>query len=205
MFKLNYKTKKLNSFFIRAYFKAKFAPKPVQDEVPGHLTLREVIALKDTARAFALRGIVVEIGSFMGKSSNCLAESISCGGGHLYCVDTWENDAMPGGKIDNYQEFLKNMEKWESVYTPLRGKSSDIVKSWSKPIDYLWVDGDHSYKGCAEDIRNWFPFLKKKGWLCLHDYANPCGVERAAQELLQGKIDKYFFVDSIFFGRKSMD
>lgn len=201
MFELNYKTKKMNPFFIKAYFKAKFAPSPAQEKVPGHLTLKEVIALKDTVKAFAQGGTIVEIGSFLGKSSNCLAEAMG-GNGHLYCVDTWENDAMPGGRIDNYQEFLQNMKKWETIYTPLRGKSSNIVKTWNIPIDYLWIDGDHSYKGCGEDIRNWFPFLKLNGWICLHDYLNPCGVEQAAQELLQGKIDKYFFVDSIFFGRK---
>jgi len=201
MFQQNYKTKKLNSSYIRAYLKARLLPPPDPDKISGHLTLREGIALNDMARRYVHNGTVVEIGSFLGKSSNYLVRSLS-NSGHLYCVDTWRNDAMPGGRQDNFEQFLNNMKRWAGKFTPLRGNSSEIVMSWNKPIDLLWIDGDHSYEGCASDIRNWFPFLKNGGWVCLHDYGNPCGVERAAQELLVGRIDKYFFVDSILFGRK---
>lgn len=202
MFEQNYNTIKLNRFFVSAYLKARFFPIPQSAKIPGHLTPREGIALHDVAKKYASAGTIVEIGSFLGKSSNYLTEAISTSG-HLYCVDTWQNDAMPGGKQDNFEQFLNNMKACEGKFTPLRGDSSKTVLTWKQQIDLLWIDGDHSYEGCASDIKNWFPFLKKSGWICLHDYRNPCGVEQAANELLIGKIDKYFFVDSIFFGRKS--
>ncbi|MGD0280268.1 MAG: class I SAM-dependent methyltransferase, partial [Smithella sp.] len=199
MFKLNYKTKKLNRFYVIAYLKARFLPLSRSAKIPGHLTPREGIALHEVAKKYASEGSIVEIGSFLGKSSNFLVEAI-LKSGHLYCVDTWQNDAMPGGNQDNFEQFLNNMKGWEGKFTPLRGDSNKTVLDWKQQIDLLWIDGDHSYEGCASDIRNWFPFLKTNGWICLHDYANPCGVAQAAQELLKGKVDKYFFVDSIFFG-----
>lgn len=201
MFKPNYSTKKLHFIYIMAYLKARFFPKPGPEKISGHLTLREGIALSDFARGTAHDGTVVEIGSFLGKSSNYIVQSLSKNG-HLYCIDTWKNDAMPGGLQDNYEQFISNMGKWDGKFTTLRGNSSEMVKGWSQQIDLLWIDGDHSYEGCAADIRNWFPYLKIGGWVCLHDYLNPCGVEQAAQELLAGRIDKYFFVDSILFARK---
>lgn len=201
MFELNTKTKKLHVCYLKVAIKSRLKLKYASSQIVGHLTLREGIALADMAKQYASGGVIVEIGSFLGKSSNFLAGSLS-ESGHLYCVDTWQNDAMPGGRQDNYSQFELNMKKWEGRYTPLRGNSSDVVKNWSKQVDFLWIDGDHSYEGCLSDIKNWFPYLKNNGWICLHDYANPCGVQQAAQEFLVGKVDKYFFVDSIFFGRK---
>jgi len=54
-------------------------------------------------------------------------------------------------------------------------------------LDFVFIDGDHSYVGVRTDIDAWLPKLKRKAWLCGHDYANPnekCGeeVKRAVDE-----------------------
>jgi|TARA_R110000824_G_scaffold2570_4_gene11849 predicted O-methyltransferase YrrM len=37
-------------------------------------------------------------------------------------------------------------------------------------IDFVYVDADHSYKGCMADLEAWYPKLKKGGILSGHDY-----------------------------------
>lgn len=37
------------------------------------------------------------------------------------------------------------------------------------PIDLLFVDGDHSYQGCWNDLMNWYDILAVNGHLVLHD------------------------------------
>lgn len=42
-------------------------------------------------------------------------------------------------------------------------------------FDLLFIDGDHSYSGCTNDILNWFPMLRVGGHVVLHD--SYCGSE----------------------------
>ena len=56
-------------------------------------------------------------------------------------------------------------------------------------LDIVFIDGDHSYEGCRDDILAWLPKLRKGGWLTGHDYypAFP-GVMRAVDELIDKPI-----------------
>lgn len=37
------------------------------------------------------------------------------------------------------------------------------------PINVLFIDGDHSYKGCKADIDNWHPQMAENGVILFHD------------------------------------
>lgn len=37
-------------------------------------------------------------------------------------------------------------------------------------LDFAFIDADHSYEGCAADIRAWLPKIKPGGWIGGHDY-----------------------------------
>lgn len=55
-------------------------------------------------------------------------------------------------------------------------------------LDFVFIDADHSYEGCAADIAAWLPKVKVGGVLCGHDYENTdfpkFGVRRAVDQLL---------------------
>jgi predicted O-methyltransferase YrrM len=36
-------------------------------------------------------------------------------------------------------------------------------------VDVLFIDGDHSYEGCTNDLENWYPALAAGGHILLHD------------------------------------
>ena len=44
---------------------------------------------------------------------------------------------------------------------------------WQKPIDLLWIDGDHSYEGLANDWQIVLDKLSTNGIVCLHDTTIP--------------------------------
>jgi predicted O-methyltransferase YrrM len=48
-------------------------------------------------------------------------------------------------------------------------------------IDFLMIDGDHSYESVKADIAAWLPKMKKGGWIGMDDF-NWSGVQRAATE-----------------------
>ena len=53
-------------------------------------------------------------------------------------------------------------------------------------LDFVFIDGDHSYEGCALDIKLWWPKLKPGGLLSGHDYVDEknYGVQRAVNEFV---------------------
>jgi len=51
-------------------------------------------------------------------------------------------------------------------------------------LDFIFIDGDHSYEGCRNDILTWLPKIKETGWITGHDFNFP-GVNQAVRELLE--------------------
>jgi hypothetical protein len=53
-----------------------------------------------------------------------------------------------------------------------RAFSRDVARTWNRPIRLLWIDGDHSYKGCKEDFDLFAPYLSDGGIIAFHDTLN---------------------------------
>jgi hypothetical protein len=51
-------------------------------------------------------------------------------------------------------------------------------------IDLLFVDGDHSYEGCLNDLENWYPKLIPGGQVVLHDCYFGCPVQEAVLDFV---------------------
>lgn len=48
-------------------------------------------------------------------------------------------------------------------------KNPEIIAQISNEIDFLFIDGDHSYKGVSGDFYLWKPKIRKDGLIALHD------------------------------------
>jgi predicted O-methyltransferase YrrM len=51
----------------------------------------------------------------------------------------------------------------------LQDYSFNISKNWQKSIDFLFIDGDHSYEGCLRDWIEWSPYVIENGIAAFHD------------------------------------
>lgn len=151
------------------------------DLITTHLTLDEKQCLFSLSNKFMSNAkIAVEVGSYLGASSCCIAHGMSkdC---LLYCVDTWNNDAMSEGLRDTYAEFIANVSAYPCI-VPLRGKSTDIADSFMKPVHFLFLDGDHSYEAIKADVDAWLPKLAPNALVACHDVGWAQGVQRVVEE-----------------------
>ena len=123
-------------------------------------------------------GVIVEIGSFKGKSTSFLA----AGSRHansipVYAVDTWDLREQYGQQKYQAKETLESFHRQTRPYakliTAVRGFSQEVAKTWDKDIGLLFIDGCHWYKEAWADYQNWQKFIPTGGMLALHDYQNP--------------------------------
>lgn len=76
---------------------------------------------------------------------------------------------MSEGCRDTFDEFRQNTAKHEGFIVALRGTSHEIAKSFDKKVDFLFIDGDHSYEGVKSDVEDWFPKLNNSAIVIFHD------------------------------------
>jgi predicted O-methyltransferase YrrM len=151
------------------------------DKIFTHLSIDERLVLFVLASDLKRGAIVAEIGSFLGASACYLARGLA-GKGKVYCIDTWNNDAMDEPKRDTYAEFQDNIADLTSAVVPLRGLSHEVAVSFDKQIDLLFIDGDHSYQSCLLDWWCWRTFLKKDAIVVFHDSGWAEGVKKVIRD-----------------------
>jgi len=144
--------------------------------------------------------VMVEIGAWLGRSTAYMASEIRRRlrpNIKFYAVDTWLGSANEpdmqatiqhyGG--DLYDQFTRNMHRCGvmNYVTPLRMTSEEASRTFADAsVDFLFVDGDHSYEGVSSDIRNWLPKMKPGKTMAGHDIDRP-GVRKAVDEAFPGK------------------
>lgn len=173
------------------------------DRVDGWLHCNEAAKLFDLARGVTDDSpVVVEIGSFLGKSTIVLGKGLmGKNSPKLYCIDPFdfrmEESWMPnysrmGGKstTDPSEIFLHNLEinGVRGLVDFKQAFSHDVAKGFEQAIDLLFIDGDHSYDAVKRDIEDWAPMLKPDGFIAFHDVDRSAfpGTRRAIDEFLTG-------------------
>ncbi len=51
----------------------------------------------------------------------------------------------------------------------IRKSSDEAAAAWATPVDFLFVDADHSWAGIERDWREWVPHVVAGGIIALHD------------------------------------
>lgn len=178
--------------------------------VSGSTTGMESKLLYHLARKAEANGVVVEIGSFLGKSTIFLASgSKEAKQQKVYAIDPHAGAPVINKKFSGptYQRFLRNIEgaSVRDAVVPIKKTSDEAFRDWHRPIRLLFVDGDHAYQAVKRDLKQWGSFVVEKGVIALHDALNPgVGPPRAIVEVLLSQKDfsRFGVVDSIFYGTK---
>lgn len=146
--------------------------------------------------------LIIEIGSWHGRSSRAIGDNLSSGS-KLYCIDHWDGSAneretshssarLSGGD-HAFIEFLNNMQDLiqKGSVVPLRMSSenaANVFKHLDIKADMIFIDAGHTYEEVKKDIEIWSPLLKEGGLICGHDYYQNNtvwpGVKKAVDELL---------------------
>lgn len=148
-------------------------------QTPGFLGENEIRFLGILAACTPAKGAIVEIGSFKGKSTVLLATMAKKYGlGSVVAIDPHQGLSYLGPdapqQSPTFEEFLGNVRSagLDANVEVQRAFSRDVAKTWGRPIRLLWIDGDHSYKGCKEDFDLFSPFLADGAVVAFHDALN---------------------------------
>lgn len=153
------------------------------EDIPGYFTFHEVYeSFLDQAED---EFVFVEIGTLLGKSACYFLEQMEEREleGKVYTVDSFEfedniRNVLPrgGGEVPewNREVAIARVQNWVGQHPAgefLVERSDEASERFSEDsVDFVYLDGDHSYEGVTSDIRAWKPKLKSGGWMGGHDY-----------------------------------
>lgn len=96
-----------------------------------------------------------------------------------------ETQSSPLISID-VNDMMEKNDKIKQVYGDrfklIFGDSSRTLMELEGKFDYIYIDGDHNYKGVIKDLVAAHKKLEKGGVIVCDDYGNPGGVKRAVDE-----------------------
>ena len=138
--------------------------KPLIADIPGWLTDEEGEALYELARSCRGDGVIVEIGSWKGKSTVCLGLGSQAGRSvPIYAIDPHADY--------RFGDFKTNVERAgiTDLVHPIASLSQAAAAAFDQPIELLFVDGSHEYDLVLEDFEQWVPKVVDGGWVAFHD------------------------------------
>ena len=162
--------------------------------------LRANALLKESQK---IRRFGVEVGVCTGAlSQRILAADPTL---YLYLVDPWA-EALEGGTYRSTEDTkaqwsqkeheeamdvaLKAVQPFGGRYKIMRMTSVEAAETFpQKSLDWVFLDGDHSYEAVKADIQAWTPKVRPGGLICGHDYRDEMGfgVIQAVHETLSDK------------------
>jgi len=175
--------------------------------LPGMLTLAEIDCLFQLGQFNRYNGVIVEIGSWKGKSTVALARGASkVHNEKIYAIDPHKILPEEGYQEDTEAEFRATIKQGgvDDRVVPLIMTSAEAARGWDKPIRLLWIDGDHRYESTKLDFTLWEPHLVEGGILAMHDTIRKKGPKRVLWEEVfrSGRFQEIAIVDNITAVRK---
>lgn len=99
-----------------------------------------------------------------------------------------------------YEEMLQKLAPYKDKIEIIKQSSEEAVKLFpDKSLDFVYIDGCHTYDVVLQDLTLWLPKIKSKGFLCGHDFNNKCtpDVVKAVKAFCHQKNLSLFALDDI--------
>ena len=136
-------------------------------------------------------GNVAEIGVDKGDFSRVILDQSNPK--KLILIDPWIE------MLDIKQVQSEHQEKYNSVVKMFGGDDRvNIIKKSSvdalfdiaeASLDWIYIDGDHKYEGCLQDLQHYTTKVKEDGYICGHDWVTSpkkgFGVNEAVTEFIK--------------------
>ena len=180
-------------------------------KVEGWLTDTEAEFLYNAAKNCQGNGVIVEIGSWKGKSTIWLAKGSKAGSNiKVHAIDPHTGSSEHKeryGEVWTFKEFKENIKRANvaDIVVPVVKTSEDAARDWDgKPIELLWIDGGHEYEVVKLDIDLWSPYLTNGGTIAVHDTTWLTGPKRVVKDKIfySHNFANVRFVDTLTYARK---
>jgi len=129
--------------------------------------------------------IGVEVGVSYGFFSRHILENTDL---TLHSIDPWEKNEELGNPEEAYVSTKKLLNPFGERSIILKGYSPEVcVKFQDNSIDFVYIDGLHSYEAVIADLEGWYNKVKTNGIIAGHDYSESdwIGVVSAVNEFVE--------------------
>jgi predicted O-methyltransferase YrrM len=157
--------------------------------VEGFVTPTELSILYHLALAAPAPGRVVEIGSYVGRSTVVLARAtMDRGAPQVVAVDPHTGmmtveDETPRDTRPVFEENVRAAGVSDAIRL-IHATSVDAARRWDgDAVQMLFVDGLHTRENVLEDVRSWAPFMSDQRVVAFDDYMVSEGVRDGVREL----------------------
>jgi len=136
------------------------------DGIYGLLTCGDIEALRYAA--WVSEGKSVNIGVFNGLSSYVIAKTNPAL--QVFGIDAYQGMEAQLNEI-NHERARQAEQNLKLVPNAqlLIGWSTEVAQYWRDELGMLFIDGDHQVNGAVTDFNTWSPFIKKGGFIAIHD------------------------------------
>jgi len=155
-------------------------------------------------------GVIVEIGSWKGRSTICLASGSLAGNGvPVYAVDPHTGSSEHHrhfGEVWTLETFRSNVRRAgvDHIVRPIVQTSEAAARDFNGPIALIFIDGPHEYEAVRHDFDSWFRKVPEGAVMAFHDTAYWNGPGRLMGERVfpSRHFRRAGWVDSITFAEK---
>jgi len=141
-----------------------------------------------------------EIGVLNGENARSILETLDIK--NLFLIDPYlDHKEYLEIKGPIFAVLMKRakllLEEFNYKITWIRKRSSEAVEDVPEELDFIYIDGNHTYKNSLEDIKNYWPKIKKGGIIGGHDYYNKneaLEVKKAVDEFVEENNLKLNFI-----------
>lgn len=152
----------------------------------GFMPHDEGVVLHRAGVAAAPRGLMLEVGSYCGKSAIYLGAAARAAGSVLFSIDhhRGSEENQPGamycdpavvdpdsGRVDSLPHFRRTVTAagMEPHVVAVVGRSAVVARHWRTPLSLLFIDGGHSEEAAQADYAGFAHHLMAGGLLLIHD------------------------------------
>jgi MMP 1-O-methyltransferase len=154
--------------------------------------------------------VLLEVGTYCGKSAVWLGAAARATGGTVVTVDHhhgseenqagWEHHDPAlvdprTGRMDTLPWFRRTIEDagLEDVVVAVVGHSATVSRLWRTPLALLFIDGGHGEEPAHADYDGWSPWVAPHGLLLVHDvFPDPADGGRPPYEVYRRALDDGF-------------
>ncbi|GJD23729.1 hypothetical protein RIVM261_086850 [Rivularia sp. IAM M-261] len=182
------------------------------ESVEGFMVPGQEEYLFNKVKSLPEDAVIVEIGSFKGRST--VAIGYACVGTKrkIYCIDTWDGNDSDFSERNFFEIWQENIKQnnLEDYVVPLRGYSHDLLKRWDElgnnnAIDFIFIDGSHQYLDVLKDFELSFPLVKDGGWVAFHDVIHTWpGCERVWHQIAKLRLTNHEYSSTLACGQKDL-
>jgi hypothetical protein len=177
---------------------------PQFNEIPGWFAYEELY--NEVVEKANGNETFVEVGAWLGKSTNHLATKIKESGKDIkfVAVDTWkgtEDEELHQDIVNNsfggdiFYEFMDNTvlsNNYPNINL-IKDTSHNAASLFqNNSIDFIMIDAGHSYQDVIDDINYWYHKVKPGGIISGDDYGVFGGVTQAANEFFYSQFTEGF-------------